>query len=94
MPPTITDLDTQGFRAIKKKFFHSNLENRSKERTPDYYPAIDQQLLSTPSCSYQWLMKKEVDVYDGALVSCRVEPPNPALVIPTTTCQEVTPSAA
>ncbi|KAG1464530.1 hypothetical protein G6F46_001259 [Rhizopus delemar] len=26
MPPTITDFDTRGFRAIKKKFLHSNLE--------------------------------------------------------------------
>ncbi|KAG1222051.1 hypothetical protein G6F35_005563 [Rhizopus arrhizus] len=53
MPPTMADLDARGFRAIKKKFLHSNLENRSKVRTPDYYPAVDQQSLSTPSCGYQ-----------------------------------------
>ncbi|EIE75817.1 hypothetical protein RO3G_00521 [Rhizopus delemar RA 99-880] len=28
MPPTITDLDTQDFRAIKKKFLHSNFEKQ------------------------------------------------------------------
>ena len=28
MPPTITDLDTRGFRAIKKKFLHSNFEKQ------------------------------------------------------------------
>ncbi|EIE81601.1 hypothetical protein RO3G_06306 [Rhizopus delemar RA 99-880] len=28
MPPTITDLDTRGFRTIKKKLVHSNLEKQ------------------------------------------------------------------
>ncbi|KAG1150756.1 hypothetical protein G6F38_001803 [Rhizopus arrhizus] len=28
MPPTIADLDARGFRAIKKKFLHSNLEKQ------------------------------------------------------------------
>ncbi|EIE76661.1 hypothetical protein RO3G_01365 [Rhizopus delemar RA 99-880] len=28
MPPTIAELDTRGFRAIKKKFLHSNLEKQ------------------------------------------------------------------
>ncbi|KAG0756959.1 hypothetical protein G6F29_009848 [Rhizopus arrhizus] len=28
MPPTIADLDVRGFRAIKKKFLHSNLEKQ------------------------------------------------------------------
>ncbi|KAG1497751.1 hypothetical protein G6F46_003661 [Rhizopus delemar] len=65
MPPTIADLDTRGFRAIKKKFLHSNLEKQIQE----------------------------VDVYDGALVDCQVVLPNPALTIPTTTCQDVTSSA-
>ncbi|KAG1278799.1 hypothetical protein G6F57_007763 [Rhizopus arrhizus] len=37
--------------------------------------------------------KKEVGVYDGALVA-GVEPPNPALANSSTTCQDVAPSAA
>ncbi|EIE75786.1 hypothetical protein RO3G_00495 [Rhizopus delemar RA 99-880] len=31
MPPTIADLDTRGFRAIKKKFLHSNLEKQIQD---------------------------------------------------------------
>ncbi|EIE85550.1 hypothetical protein RO3G_10260 [Rhizopus delemar RA 99-880] len=38
--------------------------------------------------------KKEVGIYDGALVGYQMELPNPALTIPTTTCQDVMPSAA
>ncbi|KAG1522961.1 hypothetical protein G6F52_005411 [Rhizopus delemar] len=67
---------------------------QSKVRTPDYFPAVAQQSLSTLSCGYQGRMKKEVDVYDGALVGCQVELPNPALTIPTTIYQDDTPSAA
>ncbi|KAG1329778.1 hypothetical protein G6F62_007521 [Rhizopus arrhizus] len=47
-------------------------------RTPNCYPVVYQQSLLTSSCGYQWLMKKEFDVYVGALVVYRVKPPNPA----------------
>ncbi|KAG1204999.1 hypothetical protein G6F35_011937 [Rhizopus arrhizus] len=67
---------------------------KSKLRTPNCYPAVDQQSLLTSSCGYQWLMKKEIDVYVGALVVYRVKPPNPVPVIPAITCQDDTPLVA
>ncbi|EIE87982.1 hypothetical protein RO3G_12693 [Rhizopus delemar RA 99-880] len=74
--------------------FRGGTRQISKARTSDYYPAVDKQSLSTLSCGYQCLMNKEINVYDGALVGCQMGLSNPALDIPTTTCQDVTSSAA
>lgn len=80
-----TDLDGRSVRAIKEEFLHSNLEKQIQGKNSRLLSSCRPTITSPPSYSYQWLMKKEVDVYDDALVGCQVWLPNPTLAIPTTT---------
>jgi hypothetical protein len=94
MPPTITDLDARGFRAIKKKFLHSNLEKQIQGKNSKLLSSCRPTVTLDPILWLPMTHEKAVDVYAGALVGYRVGPPNPAPVIPAITCQDDTPSIA
>jgi len=94
MPPTIADLDVRGFRAIKKKFLHSNLEKQIQGKNSKLLSSCRPTITLDPILWLPMTHEERSRCLRWRLGWLPGGAPNPAPVIPTITCQDDTPSVA
>ncbi|KAG0733763.1 hypothetical protein G6F35_014662 [Rhizopus arrhizus] len=94
MQPTIADLDARGFRAIKKKFLHSNLEKQIQGKNSKLLSSCRPTIALNPILWLPMSHEERSRCLRWRLGWLPGGAPNPAPVIPTITCQDDTPSVA